>query len=140
MGRFDKEFKIIVPKYSNDRERIDSDVLATYAKKMAEYFGGVTVNPSILGCWFDRERDQLVCEENLMLLSAFDASSKSESELERARDFVRNLAREIGKDLGQAAVMVVEDNIDRFEFVEGDYRREVPDYMKEHDFFKRLLD
>jgi hypothetical protein len=140
MERYDKEFKIIVPKYSNDRERIDSDVLAMYAKKMAEYFGGVTVNPSVLGCWVDEERGELVCEENLILMSAFDASSKTEREIEEAREFVRGLAKEIGDDLGQAAIMVIEDNIDRFEFVEGTYSKEIPDFLKEHDFFKRLLD
>ena len=140
MPKYDRIFAIVVPKYSNAGERVATEQLEEYAKEMAREFGGVTVIPSVLGCWIEEGSGEMICEENMIIESAFDASSVSDEELERKREFVKELAREIGEDLGQYAVMAYEDIIDRVEFVEGRYREHIPEYLKEHDFFKKLLD
>jgi hypothetical protein len=138
MARFDRIFSIVIPKYSNAGERINTDKLGEFVKKMSREFGGATVIPSALGCWIS-ERDELVCEENMIIESAFDASEHPD-ELDDKRRFVRGLAKEIGEELGQYSVMAYEDIIDRVEFIEGRYKEHIPEYLKEKDFFKKLLD
>ena len=138
--KFDRMFTIVVPKYSNAGERISTETLAEYAKVVSREFGGATVHPSVLGCWVDERTDELVCEENLLIETAVDTDKVTEAELEEKREFVRKLARKIGEDLGQYAVMAYEDVIDRLSFVEGDYKEHIPESMKEEDFFKKLID
>ncbi|RLI84765.1 hypothetical protein DRP07_00180 [Archaeoglobales archaeon] len=139
--KYDRQFTIVVPKYSNAGERIDTSFAKKFSLRMAEEFGGVTVHPTVLGCWEARRdgKPVLECEENLLITSAVDSSNMSKDELERKRKFVERLAKEIGNELGQESVMVVEDLIDRVEFVEGHYRKSLP-AKTERDFFKKLLD
>ena len=130
---------IVLPKYSNAGERIDSDVLANYAKKMSELYGGVTVRPTALGCWED-ENGELQCEENIVLCSAIDTRDLSGKEIETKKKQALEIAKEAGDELGQAEVMVWFDTLDSVEFVEGRWRKHIPEGLKEEDFFKKLLD
>ena len=136
--KFDRIFSVIVPKYSNSGERISTEKISEYAKKMAGEFGGVTVHPTVLGCWVTKD-GKLVCEENVLMEAALDASEMPDYEVEKKREFVKKLAKDIGKELGQEAVMAWEDVIDRL-FIEGEYRPSVPEKFKEHDYFKKLID
>ena len=130
---------IVLPKYSNAGERIDSDVLANYAKKMSELYGGVSVRPTALGCWED-ENGKLQCEENIVLCSAIDTRDLSEREIEDRKRQALRLAKEAGVELGQAEVMTWFDTLDSVEFVKGRWRKHTPEGLKEEDFFKKLLD
>jgi len=130
---------IVLPKYSNAGERIDSDVLAEYARKMSRMYGGVTVRPSALGCWED-ENGKLQCEENVVLCSAIDTRGLDEKDIEREKMKALKLAKEAGTELGQAEIMVWFDELDSVEFVEGTRKESLPDELKEDDFFKKLLD
>ncbi len=130
---------IVLPKYSNAGERIDSGVLASYAKKMAELYGGVTVRPTTLGCWED-ESGKLQCEENVVMCSAIDTRNLSSREIENKKRDVLRLAKRAGEELGQAEVMVWFDSLDSVEFVEGKWKKNISESLKEKDFFKKLMD
>lgn len=129
---------IVLPKYSNAKERIDTDVLADYAKKMSEYYGGVTVRPMTVGCWVDKGK--LECEENVVMCSAILASKMSPSEIEEKKEKLFKLAKRAGEQLGQEAIMVWFDEIDDVEFIEGIRKEHLPDKLKEDDYFKKLID
>lgn len=137
---YDRIFALIIPKYSNSGERISSDKLADYALQASNEFGGVTVLPSVLGCWINPTENKLQCEENIRLEVVVDSSEMTEAELNKKRAFIIDLAKKIGKELGQASVLAYEDIIDRVEFVKGEFKERIPQSIKERDFFKKLLD
>ena len=132
----EREFKVILPKYDNEGHRINTDELKSDALKMARHFGGVTVLPSILGCY--ETNGELQCEENMMLLSVRDSSD--EGIMKKDRGFINSLAKDIGKRLGQESVFVEEDIIQDVSFVAGVRKESVPKIIREKDFFKRLMD
>jgi len=137
--RYDLAFRIIVPKYSNAGERISTDVLAKYAKAIAEKFGGVTVYPSTIGCWVTKD-GSLQCEENIVIEADLETSELREEDVKEYEEFVKDIAKRIANDLGQEEVMYTIDVLEDVVSVKGKYRKRIPDHMKERDFFKKLLD
>ena len=135
------EFKVIVPKYDNEGHRIGTEVLSEIAAEMSEHFGGVTVIPTVLGCWKDEE-GKLVCEENALFISARDLDSVKDPDkiLSEDRVFMRRLAEKVGKKLGQEYVFVEEDVIQDVSFVAGMRKPSVPPALREKDWFKKLID
>jgi len=130
---------IVLPKYSNSGQRIDSDMLSKYSEKMSKEYGGVTVRPTSLGCWED-ESGKLICEENVVMCFAINTEDLSRNEIKKKKNKLIKIARESGEELGQAEVMVWFDTLDSVTFVRGRFKKELPSRVVEHDFFKRLLD
>lgn len=134
----DIKYSIIIPKYDNSGRKIKPEVIEKKVRKMARHFGGVTVIPSVLGCWED-EDGKLVCEENAEIYSIRNFEGDEDKTKIRLKDldFVFDLAKEIGEELGQASVMISNAKTE-MAFVSGKYREN----LKEKtgiDWFKKLL-
>lgn len=134
----DIKYSIIIPKYDNSGRKIKPEVIESKVKKMAQHFGGVTVIPSVLGCWED-EDGKLVCEENAEIYSIRNTEGQEDKMKIRLHDldFVFDLAKEIGNELGQASVMISNAKTE-MAFVSGKYKEN----LKEKtgiDWFKKLL-
>ena len=112
----DREYFVILPKYSNSdergaRQRISIRALERYARDMADQFGGVTVHPSVLGCARSPE-GELACEEVIKLLSNRDfetTKGRPETILNHDRRFMRELAETAAEEFGQWSVITSED-------------------------------
>jgi len=143
----DVEFGIILPKYDNSGYKIDPQYIRNIAHKMSERFGGVTIFPSVLGCWVDDDTGNLVCEENVMMWSIRDTEQvKSEGKdledvLEQDRRFMTDLGREAGIMFGQAWITETQGKKE-IEFLKGRKKRELPKRMLYHvteDVFRKLI-
>jgi len=137
----DIEFGIILPKYDNSMRKINPELHEKIAKEMSERFGGVTIIPSVLGCWVDERRNKLVCEENAMFLSVRDTESVSGDVrriIEEDRKFMENLGKKAGKLFGQAAIMELQGKREAT-FIEGEFRERLPEKMLFTDIFKKML-
>ena len=71
-------FTIILPKADNSGNKIRPSKYGKYVKKINSRFGGSTTKPITLGCWEDKERDKLVCEEGLAIETVLDFDSTPE--------------------------------------------------------------
>jgi len=135
----DIKYSLILPKYDNSGNKIKPEVLADKVKRMAEHFGGVTVIPSVLGCWKDEERGELVCEENAevyAIRNSEDSENITKTRLEDL-DFIYDLAKEVGNDFGQASIMISNARTE-MSFVSGEYKENLKE-MTGIDFFRKLL-
>ena len=136
----DREYRIIIPKWDNSGRKIATEEIEKIAKKMTEHFGGVTVFPSVLGCWKDEERDRIVCEENAIFSSFRDTETTPNWEEQKRKDeeFVRGLAKELGVRFGQGAVLISEDKVE-VDFIKGKYRETLPKKFIGIDWFRKKL-
>jgi len=135
----DREYKLIVPKWDNSGRKIKAEELEEIGKKMSEHFGGVTIIPSVLGCWKTPE-GKLQCEENVLFSSFRDSESVRDWERQKRIDeeFVRNLARRLGERFGQESVLIAEDKVE-VTFIKGRYEKELPEERTGVDWFKKLI-
>ncbi|MCD6408368.1 hypothetical protein J7L87_04885 [bacterium] len=135
----DREYRLIVPKWDNSGRKIKSEEIEEIAKRMSDHFGGVSIIPSILGCW-KNEEGKLICEENLVFQAYRDSESVRDWERQKKIDeeFVNSIAKELGKRFGQESVLISEDKVE-VNFVEGKYRKELPPERIGIDWFKKLV-
>jgi len=101
---------------------------------------GVTVIPSVLGCW-KNEEGKLICEENLVFEAMRDSeSSPRDWEIQKKLDeeFMRRLAKKLGERFGQESVLIAEDKVE-VDFVKGRYREELPRERIGVDWFEKLV-
>ena len=135
----DREYRLIVPKWDNSGRKIKSEEIEEIAKRMSDHFGGVSIIPSILGCW-KNEEGKLICEENLVFQTYRDRESVRDWERQKKIDeeFVNSIAKELGKRFGQESVLIGEDKVE-VNFVEGKYRKELPPERIGIDWFKKLV-
>lgn len=135
----DREYKIIVPKWDNSGRKIRPDELEDIGKKMSEHFGGVTIIPSVLGCWKSPE-GKLQCEENAIFSSFRDSESSENWEMQKRIDeeFIKNIARSLGERFGQESVIIAEDKVE-VSFIKGEYQKELPQERVGQDWFKKLV-
>lgn len=148
MGKpWEREFTIILPKKDNAGRQITVDQISEVAKGMASHFGGVTVNPKVVGCWIGDSK-KMVCEENTRLSSARDLdygkkkgvwASPEEAERVFAEDrkFMHKLCKSKGIALGQETIFLQESVSAENEQVRGKYKKELKKGMLEHDPFRR---
>lgn len=116
------EYRIIVPRYTNDGRAINFDDIKDYIMETIKHFGGVTIIPEVIGCWYSEEKKDYVCDVSMIMIAARDreyAEGNWEEVVKKDREFVENLAKRIADDLGQEAVFVEEDTVD-VKFVEGE--------------------
>lgn len=132
----DREFNIVVPKTDNAGNDIKPELLADVAHRMADRFGGVTVTPSVAGCWSPDDSDELMCEENIILSSGRDSSDGVWYATDEK--WMEELAQEVADDFGQASVMVSE-SVTEVDFIGGDYEEELPPSKIGRDLFADLL-
>ena len=73
----EKEYTITVPKLSNidykgARVRVPSKTLHRYTEELSKHFGGATVAPKQIGCWFNQwaEPPKHECEEVMRIIVA----------------------------------------------------------------------
>ena len=131
----ESEYSITLPKYDNSGRHVKPTILKKYAIKMAERFGGVSVNPSVLGCWVNDGK--LQCEENIKLTSAVD--SPDQEVHKEALLFVKSLAKQAGRDTGQDSIFVTDDALNDVLFVKGKYSPALPSSKTGYDIFTSLL-
>lgn len=131
----DREFRIIVPKFDNASQKIRPDVLEDIAGRISGRFGGVTVFPSTLGCW-QPDDGGLMCEENVVFTTVRDSADNVP--IAEDQDWFRDLAHEVGVDLGQFAVMVAEDIVET-QFITGDPKSRLEADKVGRDPFRELL-
>lgn len=132
----DLEFNITVPKHDNSGNKIKPSEVAPVAKKLSREFGGVSINPSVLGCW-ENDDDELMCEENMEISTSLDTEDPDSPSRSRAENIVESQAENIGDEFGQWAVMTSQEKTE-VEFVEGDFKEEVS-AEKHEDVFDRVL-
>ncbi len=126
-------FTIILPKADNSGNKIRPSKYGKYVKKINSRFGGSTTKPITLGCWEDKERDKLVCEEGLAIETVLDFDSTPELKkldaIERKKrmnqdfKFMNRLAEQSAREFGQDSVPVIFDNIKDAKFNKGEYRK-----------------
>jgi len=114
-------FTIILPKADNSGNKIRPSKYNKYIKRINTRFGGSTTKPITLGCWMDKERNKLVCEEGVAIESFLDFDSTPELKkldaIERKKrmnqdfKFMNKLAEQSARDFGQDSVPVIFDNI-----------------------------
>jgi len=143
VGVEEKEFSILVPKYDNSGRKIKSEIIEKFANKMSKRFGGVSIVPSVLGCWVNKDTGKLECEENIKMTSVRDLDNyKSEilkGEIIREDvKFIKSLSKEIGKELGQSEVLTIEDNVDA-SFIKGKRKKELEQEKLGVDWFEKLI-
>lgn len=133
----ERQFRMVLPKYDNAGARIDTEIIREYAEQIAERFGGVTVYGQTLGCYIG-EGGELQCEENVALEVV--RTDADEGEIAEDHRWFQDLARDAGRSLGQEAIFVQEETDTQTTFVPGQRRASLPPGMREHDFFKKLID
>ena len=142
MDMIDRTFSIVVPKYDNSGSKIDVEIHKKYAKEMYEVFNGVSVIPVVLGCWHDKDINQVICEENIMLFSSRDYDNpdivNKEAQLKTDKAFIKQLARQVGTELGQRSVMTEEELVD-IKFVKGNYQDKLPKQKLKVELFERYV-
>ena len=136
----DREYRIIVPKWDNSGRKIKSEEIEEIAKEISEHFGGVSIIPSILGCWKDEKRNKLVCEENLVFSTYRDSEGVKDWGKQKKIDeeFIRSLAKKLGERFGQESVLIGEDKVE-VDFVKGKYMESLPKGRVGIDWFKKMV-
>jgi hypothetical protein len=127
----DRDYKLILPKYSNNGEH--------FAKRMTKQFGGVTILPSVLGCFAGKEG--LICEENVVLSSSRDSESTPNfgDQTKKDESFMGDMmAHSAGTRFGQESIMISESKTE-VSFPQGSYSKELPDTRVGIDFFKKMI-
>ena len=124
----DIEFGIILPKYDNSGRKIDPKFHEEIAEEMSKNFGGVTVIPTILGCWVG-ENGKLQCEENVLMFSIRDTESIEKGKninevINEDRKFMWELGKKAGKIFGQASIMELQGKTEAT-FIEGKYEKKL---------------
>lgn len=136
----DMKYSVVVPKYDNSGRKIRADKIAEEVKRMARHFGGVTVIPSVLGCW-ENDDGNLVCEENAEVYSIRNIDKDSTPQdtakiRKKDTEFIVELGEKIGNDLGQAVIMVANARTE-MSFVSGEYKDSIKDTGV--NWFNKLL-
>ena len=136
----DRKFSLVLPKFDNDGHKIKPEILKEFSNKMSEHFGGVTINPSVLGCWFNSDINKLECEENIVLFSVRDSETTPnfDEQIKKDREFMEKLSKEAGVKLGQASVFMMEELVEG-DFKEGKRKERLPKNMVGIDFFEKLI-
>lgn len=143
----ESEFRIVVPKFDNSGNPISDKVISKIGKEMSYRFNGVTIHPSVLGCWWDKDRKKLMCENNTIMSSVRDCEDLGENAckdiVDKDRVFVEGLAERVGNDFGQDSIMVTEDILKDAQFVESEFKQRVsPKFRRnwgETDWFEKMV-
>lgn len=133
-------YVITLPLEDNSGNEIKQAVYDNFMIRLSDYFGGVSTQPIVYGCWHDTERKKLVCEPNAVFSSSRDCNDKaalkekfgtddcSEIAQRYDRPFVNAIAKEYGIMLGQSTVYV-QENAAVISFVEGQRKETLPNEL-----------
>lgn len=134
----DLELSVVVPKFSNSGKRIRNERIERIGKELSEEFGGVTIQPSVLGCW-KSDSGELMCEENIKMTSALDTENSDMSSADAERK-IESMGEDIADEFGQAAVMTSEE-FTEVDFVgrEGSFKEELSEDKTGGNPFNRLI-
>lgn len=142
MAKTEREYKLILPKWDNEGHKIKPEIIERYARELSNRFGGVTIEPSLLGCWIDEKTKDFVCEENLGLVSGrniIGIPDGREKLFEEDAEFMKKLAERAGRDLGQYSVYITEDIVKDISEVKGEMKEELPKEKLGQKWFERLI-
>lgn len=131
------DYRMVFPKRDNSGQRIRPDVLAEYPRAMGRRFGGVTVYPTVLGCYVSQETGDFQCEENVVAVST--ARERFPSESQQNEEFIENLGRRAAVDLGQEAIFEVETRDEDAHFIGGVRTQRLPPSYVSTDVFAESL-
>ena len=138
----EKEYRLILPKLDNSGNKIEVDKIKKYAIDMSTKFGGVTIRPTVLGCYKNGE-GKLQCEENIEIVSDRDLDSvdfdKRQEQVESDIKFINDLAVRAGKEFGQESIIMLRDAIDDVSFVPGIKKEHLEKDMLGLDPFRKLI-
>ncbi|MDP6413639.1 MAG: hypothetical protein QGG54_01130 [Gammaproteobacteria bacterium] len=163
----ERRYSIAIPKFSNRdsrgaRVRVPAETLHRYAAEISKHFGGVTVTPSQIGCWYNHWVDppEHECEEVMSLVTAREMDgkenwpinpqtgkkAKNASQVRNIdREFLQQFSKQLGTELGQWTVMETETQTDvQFHTPikrKGFKSLQIPEPIeREAELFSRLLD
>lgn len=109
--------------------RVPSKTLHRYTEELSKHFGGATVAPKQIGCWFNQwaEPPKHECEEVMRIIVAREldtgdswpidpeSNEKVASEVrmnQLDREFVNKITKQMGIELGQWVIFETEKYID----------------------------
>jgi len=121
----DRSFSITVPKYDNSGKKIPNRYFQKYVEKMSGHFGGVTVFPTVQGHWIGEGRSFV--DKNYVLSASrdYDLISNQSEALKKDKKFIKELAKVVGVELGQASIFVETDLLDDVSFIRGRFREKL---------------
>ena len=125
-------FSIIIPKADNQNNKIKHSVIKKHINKLNKHFGGSTTTPTTLGCWRDEKRKNMICETGLKVISYRDFegskldSTERKSKLDSDYKFIKQVAKVMGKELGQDSIATTYDNVRDVSFVPGEWKDKMP--------------
>lgn len=135
----DREFRLVLPKYDNSGMKIKTSKIRDVVDKMTDNFKGVTVYPSVIGCWIGDDKKK-VCEENIIISSVRDSESTENfnSVIKEDLKFIKSLASEVGMDLGQESILYG-DSKTEVTFAPGEKIKKLPKSKVGRDAFSNLI-
>lgn len=145
-------FQVIIPKGDNSKYKIKREYYKKYLSEINDRFGGSTIKPITLGCWYN-EKKKLICEPGFSIEEFRDFDSKKEmknfspkqkkEQLKKDYKFLQDIAKRIGKEFGQWSVPVVYQEIPDVSLIPGEYKKRLPKIMTEKkikgDLFKKYI-
>jgi len=100
----EREFRVVIPKNDNNRNRISADYLTTAISRLTATMPkdnqGATVYPLSLGCWRSPE-GEVFCDENMVVELV---AQGSDHDVQQAGQRLEKVLKEIGAELGQQAM------------------------------------
>jgi len=137
------QFSIVLPKRDNSDRPISKKVHQRYAKQMSNHFGGVTIQPAVLGCYVGGNK-KLQCEENVVLQSARDCMGMKnkicKNTITSDYSFIKKMGKSAAKQLGQESVKVDSEVLNDVSFQQGIKEKGVSQKLvRKYDYFERLI-
>jgi|TARA_Y100000310_G_C20671913_1_gene810764 hypothetical protein len=135
----ERTFRMVLPKYDNSGRRISTDILRDISRNIASRFEGISVIPSMLGCYAPPEGGDMECEENIILEATRSGPDTTVDLLKKDVEFFAAAAKEAGVLLGQEEIYIQEETDVITTKVGGHRKQQLPKKLLEADFFKKLI-
>lgn len=137
------QFSIVLPKRDNSERPIKKSVHQKYAKDMSNHFGGVTIQPAVLGCYIGGNK-KLQCEENVVLSSARDCKGMKpnvcSATINQDYTFIKKTGKKAARQLGQESIKVDSEVLNDVSFQEGTKKDSIsPKLQRKYDYFERMI-
>ena len=156
MAMSEAKFEVVVPKFDNSGNQISPKVIKEIAINMSNRFGGVSLIPQVLGCWFNRETSSLECEHHTLVFSGRDCEGESAKDwmkkekvsncshlVIKDKEFMDKLSKDTGEKFGQQTIFLSQDVYESIEEVKGERKDDIHlrfrRSYKDVDWFDRLL-
>jgi hypothetical protein len=120
----ERMFKIIVPIRDNSGRPIKLEERKKIALKMAQHFGGVTIE-RVSG--IHKEGKRYVFDDSLMFSGGRDVKPKDKPKsygiFENDKAYMQKMAKKLALDYGQGTMLIESDVVEDIEFIKGKERK-----------------